>query len=128
MKFIQDTLVWFYDGLANILNALVKPITDFIYDTVYFFSKFFDVIVWVLKIILGIFKLFGNQVLGLFATIGNFLSYTGSSPVSMGKYATGFSKASQLANQVGFGIFPSLISFVLVFFSVVILLKILRSE
>lgn len=128
MDFFSDLFSGLWDGLVSIFDTLIKPITDFIVDTGYFFEKFFDVVVWIVKIILAILKLSGSVGLGLLNTVGNFVTYQGTGSYSWGKFGTGFSKAAELAGTVGFNTLPTVISFVVVMISMVIVVKVLRYE
>ncbi|ADI02562.1 hypothetical protein [Syntrophothermus lipocalidus] len=67
-----------FNALKSVLIAIMQPLVAFFTGIAYLLSKCFYIVVLVVQVIFGLFKLIGAVILGVFNTFAQLLSFGGS--------------------------------------------------
>ncbi len=103
-SWLGDLCRGFFDSIKEVLIILLKPILLFFKGLFYLLEKCFDIVVLVVQVIFGIFKVLGSVVLGVFNTFSQLLSYSGSTShyYMPGAYQQGWDSVTGFLNSTGF--------------------------
>ena len=108
---LGDFFSWLGDLLVDIFNAiksffaeLFEPVILFFKGVVYLLTKCFQIVILVIQVIFGIFKLIGAVIEGIFNTFSQLLGYDGSTShyYMPSAYSQGWDTVAGFFNSTGF--------------------------
>ncbi|WP_406677650.1 hypothetical protein [Moorella sp. ACPs] len=93
-----------WEALKQFVVALFQPFLWLVTGFTYLLSKCFDIVVLVIQILFGLFKLVGSVIAGVFNTFGQLLGFSGSTQYYYmpGAYQGGWNAVGDFLNQTGF--------------------------
>lgn len=68
----------FFEGFKNVLVALFEPVLILVDGLYYLITQCFGIVVLVVQIIFGLFKVLGGVITGAYNTFSQLLNYSGS--------------------------------------------------
>lgn len=93
-----------FQGIEELFTALFKPIIVFLNGIFYLLTQCFYIVVLVVQVVFGIFKVLGAVIAGIFNTFSQLLSFTGGTGhYSMpSEYQQGWGIVTDFLNSTGF--------------------------
>lgn len=93
-----------FEGIRNIFIALLKPVVLFFKGFFYMLGKCFYIVVLVIQVVFGLFKVVGAVTAGAFNTFAQLLNFSGSTGhyYLPGAYQQGWSSVTNFFNSTGF--------------------------
>lgn len=103
-SWLGDLLVGIFNAIKSFFAELFEPVILFFKGVVYLLTKCFQIVILVIQVIFGIFKLIGAVIEGIFNTFSQLLGYDGSTShyYMPSAYSQGWDTVAGFFNSTGF--------------------------
>lgn len=92
-----------WNGFKEFIAAIFRPLLLFFQGIWYLITKCFDIVVLVVQVVFGLFKVFMSIVVGIYHTFSGLLGFSGSTDYYYMPYAyqQGYNGVANFLNQTG---------------------------
>ena len=103
-SWLGDIIVGLFNAIKSFFAKLFEPVILFFKGIFYLLTKCFQIVILVVQVIFGLFKLIGAVIVGIFNTFSQLLGFSGSTGhcYMPSAYSQGWDAVASFFNSTGF--------------------------